>query len=93
LDPDHRGPLDLCEGSCLGTSQEKVREFGRGDHEVARRRNPDNWRILWGIVECEWNTGGTKDSRVAKCRGAEIHVDAELRSAEEPRFAWTCGGA
>jgi hypothetical protein len=30
------GPLDLSEGSCLGTSQEKVREFGHGDREVAR---------------------------------------------------------
>jgi hypothetical protein len=30
------GPLDLREGSCLGTSQEKVREFGHGDYEVAR---------------------------------------------------------
>jgi hypothetical protein len=48
---------------------------------------------VWAIVEREWNTGGTKDSRVAMCRGAEIPVDGESRSTKELRFTWMCGGA
>jgi hypothetical protein len=36
--------LDPHEGSCIGTSQGKVQEFGCGDCEVARRRYPDSWR-------------------------------------------------
>jgi hypothetical protein len=36
LDPEHRRTVGSGEGSYLGTSQEKVREFGHGDHEVAR---------------------------------------------------------
>jgi hypothetical protein len=34
------GSLDLHAGSCIGTSQEKVREFGHGDREVARNDIP-----------------------------------------------------
>jgi hypothetical protein len=81
------GPLDLSEGSCLGTSQEKVENLATG---IARLRDSDipTAGAVWAIAEREWNTGGTKDSRVAKCRGAETRVDAESRSAEEPRF---CG--
>jgi hypothetical protein len=45
------GPLDLRGGSCLRTSQEKVREFGRGDREIARRCYPDSWRAVWAIAK------------------------------------------
>jgi hypothetical protein len=81
------GPLDLHVGSCIGTSQEKVREFGHGDREVARRRYPDSWRIVWAIAEREWNTGGTKPSgsRCEKSRGIGI------RSREVPRSRDLCG--
>jgi hypothetical protein len=30
------GPLDPHVGSCIGASQEKAREFGYGDREIAR---------------------------------------------------------
>jgi hypothetical protein len=83
------GPLDPREGSCLGTSQEEVREFWRGDREVARRRYPDSWRIVWAIAESASGVQVARSPRdlaarspevlalgVAKCRGAEICVDA-----------------
>jgi hypothetical protein len=54
---------------------------------VARLRDSDISTVgaVWAIAEREWNTGGTKDSRVTKCRGNEIHVGIESRSIEELR--------
>jgi hypothetical protein len=65
----------------LGTGIARLRE---GDIPTAG--------AVWAIAECEWNTGGTKDS---KSRSAEERtcVDAESRSAEEPRFVGMRGRA
>jgi hypothetical protein len=43
---------------------------------------------VWAIAEHEWSTGGTKDSELRKCRGAEVRVDA---SREVPRSRDLCG--
>jgi len=66
---------------------------GNLDADIARSQDSDilTAGAVWAIAGCEWNTGDTRNSRVMKCRGAETHVGAESRSAEEPRFLWTRG--
>jgi hypothetical protein len=61
-------------GSCVRGSQEKVREFGYGDCEIARGEYPDSWRAVWAIAERKWNTGGTKTSGSYREKSRSIDI-------------------
>jgi hypothetical protein len=78
--------LDLSEGSCLGTSQEKVREFGTG---ITRLREGDipTAGAVWAIAEREWNTGGTKDSASHEVPRSEL-VWTLSREVPKGRDLW-----
>jgi hypothetical protein len=70
-------------GSRIGASQEKVREFGRGDREIARSDTPTAGGSGGHSRVGEWNTGGTKPRDLA-ARSLEILV-LGFASREAPR--------
>jgi hypothetical protein len=88
------GPLDPHVGSCIRASQEKAREFGRGDHEIARSDIPTIGGQCGPQRDREWSTGGTETlgSRREKSRSIGVRI-RESRSAESLRFVWTRGRA
>jgi hypothetical protein len=70
-------------GSSIGASQEKAREFGREDHEIARSDIPTTGGSGGHSRVGEWNTGGTKPRDLA-ARSPEVLV-LGFASREVPR--------
>jgi hypothetical protein len=87
LDLDRGEPLDPHEGSRIGASQEKAREFGRGDREIARSDIPTAGGSGGHSRVGEWNTGGTKPRDLA-ARSPEVLVLGSARR-EVPKASRT----
>jgi hypothetical protein len=83
LDLDRGEPLDPHVGSRIGASQEKAREFGRGDREIARSDIPTAGGSGGHSRVGEWNTGGTKPRDLA-VRSPEVLMLGSARH-EVPR--------
>ena len=83
MDLDQGEPLDPHVGSRIGASQEKAREFGRGDREIARSDTPTAGGSGGHSRVGEWNTGGTKPRDLAT-RSLEVLVLGSARR-EVPR--------
>jgi hypothetical protein len=78
LDLDRGEPLDPQEGSRIGALQEKAREFGCGDHEIARSDIPTVGGSGGHNRVGKWNTGGTKPRDLA-VRSFEVLVLGSAR--------------
>jgi hypothetical protein len=87
LDLDRGEPLDPHEGSRIGASQEMAREFGRGDHEIARSDIPTAGGSGGHSRVGEWNTGVTKPRDLA-VRSSEVLVLGSVRR-EVPKASRT----
>jgi hypothetical protein len=74
-------------GSRIGASQEKAREFGRGDREIARSDIPTAGGSGGHSRVGEWNTGGTKPRDLA-ARSPEVLV-LGFASREVPKASRT----
>jgi hypothetical protein len=83
LDLDQGKPLDPHVGSRIGALQEKAREFGRRDREIARSDTPTAGHSGGHSRVGKWNTGGTKPRDLA-ARSLEILV-LGFTSLEAPR--------
>jgi hypothetical protein len=88
LDLDREEPLDPHVGSHIGASQEKARELGRGEREIARSDIPTAGGSGGHSRVSEWNTGVTKPRDLA-ARSPEVLVFG-FASREVPRAsrAW-----
>jgi hypothetical protein len=75
--------LDPHVGSRIGASQEKAREFGRRDREIARSDIPTAGGSGGHSRVGEWNTGGTKPWDLV-VRSLEVLVLGSARR-EEPK--------
>jgi hypothetical protein len=90
LDPEHRRTVGSERGIVsrdLARKGPRIWPRGSRGCEIAISRQLG---AVWAIAEREWNTGGTKDSRVAKCRGGDScgRRVAKCRGAEILVDAW-----